>query len=145
MHLKQPGFTYNDCSPFTKNKERIQKFKETRDIKYIQKSELDKACFQHDMAYGDFKDLAKLTALDKVSSNEAFNIAKAPKYDSYQRGLASMAYNVFDKKSSSSGDNKNKIKQNQLIKQLAEELHKTLIRKFKILKRTGYSSFKDYI
>ena len=49
------------------------------------------------MAYGDFKDLAKLTALDKVSSNEAFNIAKAPKYDSYQRGLASMAYNVLIK------------------------------------------------
>ena len=97
------------------------------------------------MAYGDFKDLAKLTALHKVSSNKAFNIAKAPKYDWYQRGLASMTDNVFDKKSSSSGDNKNKIKQNQLIKQLAEELHKPLIRKFKILKRTVYSSFKDYI
>ena len=54
-HLRQPGFTYSTCRPFTKNKERIQKFKDTS---YIYKNELDKACFQHDMAYGDFKDLA---------------------------------------------------------------------------------------
>ena len=57
MHLKQPGFTYSACGPFTKNKERIQKFKELGDTNYIYKNELDKACFQHDMAYGDFKDL----------------------------------------------------------------------------------------
>ena len=50
MHLKQPGFTYSACGPFTKNKERIQKFKETGDTSYIYKNELDKACFQHDMA-----------------------------------------------------------------------------------------------
>ena len=56
MHLKQPGFTYSDCELFTKNKGRIQKFKETGDIKYVYKNDLDKACFQHDMAYGDFKD-----------------------------------------------------------------------------------------
>ena len=55
MHLKQPGFTFIACGPFTKNKERIQKFKETGDTSYIYKNELDKACFQHDMAYGDFK------------------------------------------------------------------------------------------
>ena len=66
MHLKQPGFTYGACGPFNKNKERIQKFKETGDTKYIYKYELDKACFQHDMTYGDFKDLAKRTASDKV-------------------------------------------------------------------------------
>ena len=66
MHLKQPGFTYIACGPFTKNKERIQKFKETRDTNYIYKNELDKASFQHDMAYGDFKDLAIRTASDKV-------------------------------------------------------------------------------
>ena len=59
MHLKQPVFTYSACGPFTKNKGRIQKFKETGDTKYIYRNELDKACFQHDMAYGDFKDLAK--------------------------------------------------------------------------------------
>ena len=66
MHLKQLGFTYSACGPFTKNKERIQKFKETGDTSYIYKNELDKACFQHDMAYGDFKDLKRKTALDKI-------------------------------------------------------------------------------
>ena len=66
MHLKQPGFSYSACGPFTKNKERIKKFKETGDISYIYKDELDKACFQHDMASGDFKDLARRTASDKV-------------------------------------------------------------------------------
>ena len=59
MHLKQPGLTYSACGPFTKNKQRIQKFKQTRDSRYIYKNELDKACFQQNMAYGDFKDLKK--------------------------------------------------------------------------------------
>ena len=59
MHLKQPGFIYSAYDTFTKSKERIQKFKETGDTNYIYKNELDKACLQHDMAYGDFKDLAK--------------------------------------------------------------------------------------
>ena len=90
MHLKQPGFTYSACGPFTKNKERIQKFKETGDTSYIYKNKLDKACFQHDMAYGDFKDLKRGTASDKILRDKAFNIAKNPKYDGYQRGLASM-------------------------------------------------------
>ena len=101
MHLKQPRFTYSACGPFTKNKERIQKFKETRDTNYICKNELYKACFQHDVAYEDFKDLARRTASDKVWRNKAFNIAKHPKYDGYQRGLASMVYTFFDKKSTS--------------------------------------------
>ena len=57
MHLKQPGFTYNACRPSTKNRERIQKFKERGDTKYIYKHELHKACFQCGMVYGDFKDL----------------------------------------------------------------------------------------
>ena len=60
MHLRQPGFTYSACGPFTKNKERIQKFKQTGDSRYIYKNELAKACFQHDMAYGDFKDFKKI-------------------------------------------------------------------------------------
>ena len=77
-HLKQPGFTYSACEPFTKNKERIQKFKETGVTSYIYKNELDKACFQHDMAYGDFKDLARRAASDKVLRDKAFNIAKNP-------------------------------------------------------------------
>ena len=99
MHLKQPGFTYSACGPFTKNKERIQKFKETGNTSYIYKNELDKACFQHDMAYGDFKDLARKRASDKFLRDKAFNIAKNPKYYGYQRGLASMVYKFFDKNS----------------------------------------------
>ena len=98
MHLKQPGFTYSACGPFTKKKERIQKFKETGDTIYIYKNELHKACFQHDMAYGDFKDLKRRTASDKILRYKAFNIAKSPKYDGYQRGLASMVINFLTKR-----------------------------------------------
>ena len=98
MHLKQPGFTHSACGPLAKNEEKIQKFKETGDTKHICKNELDKACFQHDVAYGDFKDLARRTASDKVLWDKAFSIAKNPKYDGYQRSIASMVYKFFDKK-----------------------------------------------
>ena len=128
MHLKQPGFTYSACGSFTKNKERIQKFKETGDTSYIYKNELDKSCFQHDMAYGDFKDLKRRTFSDKVLRDKAFNISKNTKYDRYQRGLASIVYKFFDKKSKGSGVVSNDIKQNL---QLAKELHKPIIRNFK--------------
>ena len=138
MHLKQPGFTYSACGPFTKNKERIQKFKETGDTSYIYKNELDKACFQHDMAYGDFKDLAKRTMVDNVLRDKAFKIANDQKYDGYQRRLASMVYKFFDKKSEGSG-----IANNKENIQLDDELHKPIIRKFK--KRKLYSSFRDNI
>ena len=90
MHLKQPGFSYSACGPFTKNKEKIQKIKETGERNYIYKNELDKACFQHNVAWGDFKDLARRTASDKVLRDNAFNIAKNPKYNGYQRRLASI-------------------------------------------------------
>ena len=76
MHLKQSEFTYSACRSFTKNKERTQKFKETGDSRYIYSNELDKACFQHDMTYGDFKDLARRTASDKALRDKAFNVAK---------------------------------------------------------------------
>ena len=59
IHHRQPGFTYSACGPFAKNKKRIQKFKQTGDSRYIYRNELDKAFFQHDMAYGNFKDLKK--------------------------------------------------------------------------------------
>ena len=98
MHLKQPGFTYSARGPFTKNKERIQRFKETGDTKYIYRNELDKAGFPHDMTYRDFKDLARRTASDRFLSDKAFNIDKNPKNDGYQRGLACMIYKVFYKK-----------------------------------------------
>ena len=95
MHLRQPGFTYSACGPFTKNKQRIQKFMETGDTNYIYRNELDRACFQHDMAYEDFKDLKRRTQSDKVLKNKAFEIASNPKYDGYQRELTSMVYKFF--------------------------------------------------
>ena len=81
-----------------KNKGRIQKFQGTADSRYIFQDELAKACFQHDMAYGDFKDSTRKTAPDKILRNQEFNIAKNPKYDRYQCGLASVVYKYFDKK-----------------------------------------------
>ena len=91
-------YAWNAFKTFTKNKERIQKFKETGDLRCIYKNELDKACFQHDMTYWDFKDLVRRTASDRRLTDKAFYIAKNAKYDGYQRGLASMVYKFFDKK-----------------------------------------------
>ena len=137
MHLKQPGFTYSACGPFTRNKERIEKFIQTGNTDFIYRNELDKACFQHDMAYGKSKDLVKRTQSDKVLKDKAFKIASDPKYDGYQRGLASMVYKFFDKKSSGSGI------VNEPNYQLANELHKPIIKNF--LERKVYSSFRDNI
>ena len=61
----------------------IQKIKETKDTKYIYRNELDKACFQHNVVYGDFRDLERRTQSDKALRDKAFNIAKSPKYDRY--------------------------------------------------------------
>ena len=146
MHLRQLGFTYSACGPFTKIIERIQRSKETEDTSYIYKNELDKAYFQHDMAYGDFKDLAKRTAADKVLREKAFKIASDQKYDGYQRGLASMVYKFFDKKSQGSSrplSSALQLANNKENIQLANELHKPIIRNFK--KRKEYSSFSDNI
>ena len=85
MYLRQPGFTYSACGPLTKHKERIQKFMQTGDTNYIYRNELDKACFAHDAAYSDSKDLEKRTQSDKVLKDEAYEIANNPKYDGYQR------------------------------------------------------------
>ena len=138
IHLRQPQFTYSACGPFTRHEERIQKFKETGDTNYVFKNELDKACFVHDAVYSDSKDLTKRTIADKNLKNRAFDIAKDPKYDGYQRGLASMVYKFFDSKVSGSGAKL--ISENE---QLANELHKPIIRKFE--KRRVYSTFKDNI
>ena len=81
MHFRQPGFTESTCGTFTKNKQRIQRFLETGNTNYIYKNELDKACFQHDMAYRDFKDLERIAQSDKVLKDKAFKIASNPKYD----------------------------------------------------------------
>ena len=105
----------------------------TRNRDCIYKTELDKACFQHDMAYGKSKDLAKRTQSDKVPRDKAFKIASGLKYDSYQRRLASRVYKFFDKKSSGSGvdtslANKSATEPNY---QLVNELHRQIIRKLK--------------
>ena len=101
IQLRQPtafakaGFTSSACGRFSKNKEIIQKFKETRDSRYICQNELDKGCIQHGMAYVDFKDFSRRTASDKILRGKAFNIAKNSKYDGYHRALASILYIFF--------------------------------------------------
>ena len=162
MHLRQPQFVYSACGPFTRHKERIKKFKQTGDTRYIYRSELDKACFQHDSAYADHKDLINRTKSDKVLRDKAYNIASNPEYDGYQRGLASMVYKFFDSKVTSPDKKataepsakhvigsgtaepsslKRIVKDSSLI--LADELHKPVIKNFN--KRKVYSQFKDNI
>ena len=104
---------------------------QTEDTNLLYKNELDKACFQHDMAQGKTKDLVKRSPSDKVLKDKAFRITSDPNYDGYQTGLASMFYKFFDKKSSGSGII------NEPNYQLANELHKPIIRKVK--KRKVYS------
>ena len=152
IHFRQPQFTYSACGPFTKHEQIIQKFRETGDTNYIYKNELDKTCFVHDAAYSDSKDLTKRTVADKILKNKAFDIAIDPKYDGYQRGLASMVYKFFDskvaspdKKSVGSGAKRVNTKITPQNEQLVEELHKPIIRKFKKIKRKVYSTFKDNI
>ena len=99
MHLRQPQFVYSACGPFNRNKERIKEFKRTGDTRYIDRYELDKACFQQDSAYAHHKDLINRTEADKVLRHKAYDIASNPECDGYQRGLASMVYKFFDKKS----------------------------------------------
>ena len=136
MHLKQPSFTYSTCGPFIKNKQRIEKFMQTGNTNFIYKNELDKACFQHDMAYGKTKDLVKRTQSDQVLKYKAFKIVSNPKYDGYQRGLASVVF--FDKKSASLNKSKESGIAASLANksangpnyQLANELHKPIIKIF---------------
>ena len=137
MHLRQPQFSYSACGPFTRHKERIKKIKQTGDTRYIYRNEFDKACFQHNSAYADNKDLINRTKSDKVLRDKAYNTTSNPKYDGYQRGLASMVYKFFDKKSMGSG-----TAELSSLK-LADELHKPVAKKFN--KRKVYSQCKDNI
>ena len=139
MHLRQPRFVYSACGPFTRHKERIKEFKRRGDTGYIYRNELDKACFQHDSAYADHKDLINRTEADKVLRDKAYDTASNLKYDGYQRGLASMVYKFFNKTSTGSGFKK--LKNSSSV--LADELHKPIIKKFD--KRKVYSQFKDNI
>ena len=156
MHLRQPRFVYSACGPFTRHKERIKEFKRTGDTSYIYRNELDKACFQHDSAYAVHEDLINRTEADQVLRDKAYDIASNPKYDSYQRGLASMVYKFFDKKSTAepsalarsslerTGSGFKKLKNTaHNFSILANERHKPIIRKFN--KRKVYSQFKDNI
>ena len=139
MHLRQPQFVYSACGPFTRHKERIRKFKQTGDTRYIYRNELAKACFQHNSACSDHKDLINRTKSDKVLRDKAYDIASNPEYDGYQRGLASIVYKFFDKKSTGSGINTTKPSSSIL----ADELHKPIIKTFD--ERKVYSQFKDNI
>ena len=143
MHLRQPQFVYSACGPFTRHKERIKEFKGTSDTRLLYRSELDKACFKHDAAYAKYKDVENRLISDQKLRNSAYDIASNPKYDGYQRGLASMVYKFFDSnvapldKKTMSGKG---IKNNKI---LAEELHKPVIKNLN--KRKVYSQFKDNI
>ena len=143
MHLRQPQFVYSVCGLLTRHKERIKEFKHTGDTRLLYRNELDKACFKHDAAYPKYKDVENTLISDQKLKNSAYDIASNPKYDDYQRDLASMVYKSFDskvapldKKSMSGKGIKNK-------KILAEELHKPVIKK--VNKRKVYSQFKDNI
>ena len=143
MHLRQPQFVCSACGPFTRHKERTKEFKRTGDMRLLYRNELDKACFKHDAAYAKYKDVENRLISDQKLRNSAYDIASNPKYDGYQRGLASMVYIFFDSKiapldkktMSGKGIKNNKI--------LAEELHKPVIKKFN--KRKVYLQFKDNI
>ena len=87
-----------------KKQRKNTKIQDIGDSRYIYQNELEKACFQHDMVYGDFKDLIRRTASEKILGDRTFSIAKNPKYDGYQHGLASVAYKASDKKSTSLAD-----------------------------------------
>ena len=171
MHLRQPQFVYSACEPFTRRKERIKEFKQTGDTRYIYRNELDKACFKHDAAYAKYKDVENRLISDQKLRNSAYDIASNPKYDGYQRGLASMVYKLFDSKvaplgkktMADKGNAKHAAKPSSLERSflecsslersslertennkiLAEELHKLVIKKFN--KRKVYSQFRDNI
>ena len=98
MHLRQPRFVYSACGPFTRHNERIKEFKCTGNINLLYKNALDKACFKHDAAYPKYKDVEKRLIADDKLKNSAYDIARNPEYDGYQRGLASMVYKFFNSK-----------------------------------------------
>ena len=133
LHLKQPGFTYSACGTFTKHRERIQKFRETGNLKHLHRSELDKACFAQDTACSESKHLAKRTISDKILKDWANEIARNHGYYGYHGPLLSIVYKFFDKKTGSG------VSVNE---QLAEELHTPVTKKFK--RRKVYARLKDY-
>ena len=156
MHLRQPQFVYSACGPFTRHKERIKEFKGTGDTRLLYRNELNEACFKHDAAYTIYNDVKNRLISNQKLKNRAYDIASNPKYDGYQRGLASVVYKFFDskvapldKKTMSGKGNANHAAKHSSLERrgnnkiLAEELHKPVIKKFN--KRKVYSQFKDNI
>ena len=154
MHLRQPQFVYSACGPFIRHKERIKKFKQTGDTRYIYRNELDKACFQHYSAYADHKNLINRTEADKILRDKAYDIASNSEYDGYQRGLASMVYKFFDKKPTGSGFKKlrnttksevDKIDTDKL-QTVPDDLAKlsNVVKKY-VFKKTTYNTLKNKI
>ena len=130
IYLKQTGFTYSSCGPFTKNKAGIENITQTGNTNFIYKNELDKACFQHDIAYGKSKNLVKRTQSDKFLKDKAFKITSDPKYDDYQREVGSIIYKFFDKKSALLNKSSGRGIANEPNYQFTNELHKPIIRSF---------------
>ena len=129
IHLRPPQFVYSACGPFTRHKGRIKEFKLTGDTHYIYRNELDKACFQHDSAYADHKDFINRTKSDKFLRDKACDIASNPEYDGYQRGLASMVYKFFDKKSTAGPSSLERMGSGLTSSSiLADELHNLLLK-----------------
>ena len=152
MHLRQPRFVYSACGPFTRHKERIKEFKRTGYTRLLYRNELDKPCSKHDGAYAKYKDVENRLTSDQKLRNSAYDIASNPKYDGYQRGLASMVYKFFDSKvtpldkkvmSGKGNAMHSSLESTENNKILAEELHKPVIKKFN--KRKSYSQFNDNI
>ena len=135
LHLYDPkNGKYSACGSFTKDQQRIDHFMKDGKLSRVTKNKLDAACFQHDSAYAKYKDSVNRKKSDIVLKNKAYKIALDPKVDGYQRSLAAMIYKFFNKTTRGSGIEN---------KQLAEELHKPIVRNFK--RRKVYSSFKDNI
>ena len=120
-----------------KEQKEIEKFIQTRNTDFIYRKKLDKACFQHDIAYGKSKDLTKKAQSDKFLRDKAFKVASDPKHDAYQNRFVSMVYKFFDKNCSGNGV------ATEPNYQLANKLHRQIIRKFK--RRKVYSSLRDNI
>ena len=135
MQLRQPWFAYSVFVHLLRIKKKQKKIKETEESRYIYQNELGKACFQHDLVYGDFKDLNRRTFADKILLDKAFNITKDPKYDGYQRGLLLTVYKFLVKKGLVVASkmkiflikNYRKSYQNQLLETLIKEQYTHLL------------------
>ena len=142
MHLCDPKVKkYSACGPFTRHKQRIDQFVKDRRMSHIAKNKSDAACFQHDSTYNKYKDSVNRKQSDIVLKNKALKVAASPKVNGYQRGLAAMVYKFFNERTKGSG--LNFVKNSLNNKELAEELHKPIIKSFK--RRKVYSSLKDNI